>query len=407
MSFRVSTSQTFTQGTNAILDNQSKVSLTQLQLSKGTRILKPSDDPIGSSVALNLQRQIDNTTQYIANGQAAQARLAVEDSVMDNVSSILGRVRELALLGANGTLNHSDREAINIEIEQRYDELLGLANTQLASGEYMFSGFQSNVQPFSKNGTGSVVYSGDQGVQMINVNSTVQVESGNSGDAVFMNIPTGNGSFVTGADDNNMGTGVIGSAVMDDPTAYVGDIYTVDFSLDGGGNLVYQITGANTGPVYAAPLPSFDEDGVVTFNGISYTISGLPEPGDSFSVEPSYAQDVFTSVKQIVDALKKSTDSDALQATFRNALSVGMKNLDQAITHMDEVRAGVGSRLNVIESETNINESLQVEAKSALSLIVDLDYASAVTELNKQTLALQAAQQSFVKIQGLSLFEFI
>lgn len=407
MSFRVSTSQTFTQGTNAILDNQSKVSLTQLQLSKGTRILKPSDDPIGSSVALNLQRQIDNTTQYIANGQAAQARLAVEDSVMDNVSSILGRVRELALLGANGTLNHSDREAINIEIEQRYDELLGLANTQLASGEYMFSGFQSNVQPFSKNGTGSVVYNGDQGVQMINVNSTVQVESGNSGDAVFMNIPTGNGSFVTGADDNNMGTGVIGSAVMDDPTAYVGDIYTVDFSLDGGGNLVYQITGANTGPVYAAPLPSFDEDGVVTFNGISYTISGLPEPGDSFSVEPSYAQDVFTSVKQIVDALKKSTDSDALQATFRNALSVGMKNLDQAITHMDEVRAGVGSRLNVIESETNINESLQVEAKSALSLIVDLDYASAVTELNKQTLALQAAQQSFVKIQGLSLFEFI
>ncbi|NPU94060.1 MAG: flagellar hook-associated protein FlgL [Gammaproteobacteria bacterium] len=407
MSFRVSTSQTFTQGTNAILDNQSKVSLTQLQLSKGTRILKPSDDPIGSSVALNLQRQIDNTTQYIANGQAAQARLAVEDSVMDNVSSILGRVRELALLGANGTLNHSDREAINIEIEQRYDELLGLANTQLASGEYMFSGFQSNVQPFSKNGTGSVVYNGDQGVQMINVNSTVQVESGNSGDAVFMNIPTGNGSFVTGADDNNMGTGVIGSAVMDDPTAYVGDIYSVDFSLDGGGNLVYQITGANTGPVYAAPLPSFDEDGVVTFNGISYTISGLPEPGDSFSVEPSYAQDVFTSVKQIVDALKKSTDSDALQATFRNALSVGMKNLDQAITHMDEVRAGVGSRLNVIESETNINESLQVEAKSALSLIVDLDYASAVTELNKQTLALQAAQQSFVKIQGLSLFEFI
>ena len=407
MSFRVSTSQTFTQGTNAILDNQSKVSLTQLQLSKGTRILKPSDDPIGSSVALNLQRQIDNTTQYIANGQAAQARLATEDSVMDNVSSILGRVRELALLGANGTLNHSDREAICIEIEQRYDELLGLANTQLSSGEYMFSGFQSNVQPFSKNGTGSVVYNGDQGVQMINVNSTVQVESGNSGDAIFMSIPTGNGSFVTGADDNNTGTGVIGSAVMDDPTAYVGDVYTIDFSLDGGGNLVYQVTGANTGPVYAAPLPSFDEDGVVTFNGISYTISGLPAAGDSFTVEPSYAQDVFTSVKQIVDALKKSTDTDALQATFRNALGVGMNNLDQAITHMDEVRAGVGSRLNVIESETNINESLLVEAKSALSLIVDLDYASAVTELNKQTLALQAAQQSFVKIQGLTLFEFI
>ncbi len=407
MSFRVSTSQAFTQGTNAILDNQSKVSLTQLQLSKGTRILKPSDDPIGASVALNLQRQIDNTTQYIANGQAAEARLEVEESVLDNVSSILGRVRDLTLQGANGTLNQSDREAITIEIEQRYNELLGLANTQLSSGDYLFSGFQSNVQPFSKNGTGSVVYNGDQGVQMVNVNSTVQVESGNSGDEVFMNITTGNGAFVTGANANNLGTGVISNAVMDDPTAYVGDVYTIDFSLDGGGNLVYQITGANTGLVYAAPLPQFDEDGKVTFNGVSYSISGNPSAGDSFTVQPSYAQDMFTSVKQIVDALKKSTDTDTLQATFRNAINVGLQNLDQAITHVDEVRASVGSRLNVVESEGDINESLLVEAKSALSLVVDLDYASAVTELNKQTLALQAAQQSFVKIQGLTLFEFI
>lgn len=407
MSFRVSTSQSFTQGTNAILDNQSKVSLTQLQLSKGTRILKPSDDPIGASVALNLQRQIDNTTQYIANGQAAQTRLEVEESVFDNVSGILGRIRDLTLQGANGTLNQSDRKAISIEIEQRYSELLGLANTQLASGEYLFSGYQSNVQPFSRNGTGNVVYNGDQGVQMVNVNSTVQVESGNSGDAVFMDITTGNGAFVTGADTNNLGTGVIGSAVMDDPTAYTGDVYTIDFSLDGGGNLVYQITGANTGPVYAAPLPAFDEDGEVVFNGIRYSISGLPSPGDSFTVQPSYAQDMFTTVKQIVDALNKSTDTDTLQATFQNALNVGLQNLDQAITHIDEVHASVGSRLNVVESEGDINESLLVEAKSALSLVVDLDYASAVTELNKQTLALQAAQQSFVKIQGLTLFEFI
>jgi flagellar hook-associated protein 3 FlgL len=48
-----------------------------------------------------------------------------------------------------------------------------------------------------------------------------------------------------------------------------------------------------------------------------------------------------------------------------------------------------------------------VQAKSALSLVEDLDYAEAITELNKRTLALQAAQQSFVKIQNLSLFEFI
>lgn len=407
MGIRISTSQTFTQGTNSILDNQGKVNLTQLQLSKGTRILKPSDDPIGSAVALNLKQQIDNATQFNANGQTAETRLAVEETTLDNVSSILGRVRELTLQGANGTLNQLDRQSIAIEIKQRFNELLGLANTQLSTGDYLFSGFKSNVIPFSQNGTGSVVYNGDQGTQFVNVNSTVQVESGNSGDAVFMAITTGNGSFVTGANPNNLGTGVIGNAVLDDPTAYVGDQYTIDFSLDGTGNLVYQITGATTGPVYAAPLPAFDEDGKVSFNGISYSISGLPQAGDSFTVEPSYAQDMFATVNQILDALAKSTDTSTLQATFQNALNAGLQNLDQAITHVDQVRSSVGSRLNVIDSERQINESLIVETKSALSLIEDLDYAEAVTELNKQTLALQAAQQSFVKIQNLTLFEFI
>ncbi|MEZ5509218.1 MAG: flagellar hook-associated protein FlgL [Gammaproteobacteria bacterium] len=407
MGIRVSTSQTFTQGSNAILDNQSKVSQTQLQLSKGTRILKPSDDPIGSSVALNLQQQIDNATQYIANGRSAETRLEVEESTLANVTDILGRVRELALQGANGTLNQQDRESISIEIRQRLGELVGLANTQLSTGDYLFSGYKANVQPFSRNGTGSVVYNGDQGVQLVNVNSTVQVENGNSGDAVFMNITTGNGAFVTASDTSNLGTGVISTAVLKDPTVYVGDQYTIDFSLDGGGNLVYQITGANTGPVYAAPLPAFDEDGEVTFNGISYSISGVPQAGDSFTVEPSYAQDVFATVNQILSALQLPTDTSTLQATFQNAMNVGLQNLDQAITHMDQVRASVGSRLNVIESEREINESLLVETKSALSLIKDLDYAEAITELNKRTLALQAAQQSFVKVQNLSLFEFI
>ncbi|MEZ5505118.1 MAG: flagellar hook-associated protein FlgL [Gammaproteobacteria bacterium] len=407
MGIRVSTSQTFTQGSNAILDNQSKVSQTQLQLSKGTRILKPSDDPIGSSVALNLQQQIDNATQYIANGRSAETRLEVEESTLANVTDILGRVRELALQGANGTLNQQDRESISIEIRQRLGELVGLANTQLSTGDYLFSGYKANVQPFSRNGTGSVVYNGDQGVQLVNVNSTVQVENGNSGDAVFMNITTCNGAFVTASDTSNLGTGVISTAVLKDPTVYVGDQYTIDFSLDGGGNLVYQITGANTGPVYAAPLPAFDEDGEVTFNGISYSISGVPQAGDSFTVEPSYAQDVFATVNQILSALQLPTDTSTLQATFQNAMNVGLQNLDQAITHMDQVRASVGSRLNVIESEREINESLLVETKSALSLIKDLDYAEAITELNKRTLALQAAQQSFVKVQNLSLFEFI
>ena len=407
MPIRISTTQTFNQGTNSILENQSKVNETQLQLSKGTRILKPSDDPIGSAIALDLQKQIDSSIQYIANGQAAESRLVVEESSLANVTDILQRIRDLSLQAANATLNATDRKTINVEIEQRLEELVGIANTQLSNGDYLFSGYRTNMKPFTVDGTGTVNYNGDQGVRVVNVNTSVQVESGNSGDEVFMNITTGNGAFVTTADQTNAGTGVISNAVLEDPTVYISDTYTVDFSLDGTGNLQYQITGANSGPVYVPPLPRFDEDSSISFNGISFSISGFPEAGDSFTVEPSFSQDIFTTVNQIVSALQLPTDTSTQQATFRNALDLGLKNLDQAITHIDEVRASVGSRLNVIDSEHAINESLKVEAESALSIVKDLDYAEAITALNKQTLALQAAQQSFVQVQNLSLFEFI
>ena len=407
MPIRISTTQTFNQGTNSILENQSKVNETQLQLSKGTRILKPSDDPIGSAIALDLQKQIDSSIQYIANGQAAESRLVVEESSLANVTDILQRIRDLSLQAANATLNATDRKTINVEIEQRLEELVGIANTQISNGDYLFSGYRTNMKPFTVDGTGTVNYNGDQGVRVVNVNTSVQVESGNSGDEVFMNITTGNGAFVTTADQSNAGTGVISNAVLEDPTVYVSDTYTVDFSLDGTGNLQYQITGANSGPVYVPPLPRFDEDSSISFNGISFSISGFPDDGDSFTVEPSFSQDIFTTVNQIVSALQLPTDTSTQQATFRNALDLGLKNLDQAITHVDEVRASVGSRLNVIDSEHAINESLKVEAESALSIVKDLDYAEAITALNKQTLALQAAQQSFVQVQNLSLFEFI
>lgn len=405
MAIRISTSQTFRQGTNSILENQARVNQTQQQLSNGTRISQPSDDPIGSAVMMDLQKQIDNAKQYVANGQAAETRLKTQEGTLANTTDILQRIRDLALSASNSTMNQTDRETIALEMEQRLDELVGLGNTQLSSGDYLYSGFKTNVKPFTKDGSGSIAYNGDQGVRMVNVNASVQVESGNSGDEVFFDIKTGNGAFATSANSANMGSGVISSAVMSDPTSYIADTYTITFQDDGSGNLEYQVSGANSGAV-GGPV-AFDEDSPVTVNGITYSISGSPAVGDSFTVEPSNKQDIFTTVQQVIAAIKIPNATSAGQASFQNAFNLGMQNLDQSLTHIDEVRASLGSRLNVIESERDINEGNIVDTESALSTVKDLDYAEAITELNQRTLALQAAQQSFVQVQNLSLFEYL
>lgn len=411
---RISTGQTFKQGLNVMTEQQSRVATTQLQLSEGKRILNPSDDPIGTSIALNLRQQINAAEQYVKNGKAAQTALNTEESALDNVSGILGRVRDLLVQAGNGSLSFEDRKTISIEVQGRLDELVAVGNTQTADGKYLFSGFKTDARAFTKDAAGNYVYNGDQGDLVVQVNSSVNVKSADNGSDLFMAVPTGNGSFETRQSELNNGTGIVGPAVMANSGTFVSDSYTIDFFVDGGGVTRYSVSGANSGQVVPAPpaviatdSPQFIEGGDIEFNGIKLDISGIPVNGDSFTVEPSRSQSIFQTVAEVVESLQLSNDSGAMLAHYENAIGRALRNIDQGMAHVDGFRSNLGTRLNIVESETNINESLVVQAQGSLSLVEDLDYAEAITRLNRQTIALQAAQQSFVQIQRLNIFEFL
>ena len=115
---RVSTSYIFDQNLTAMLNQQSELGKTQLQVSTGKRILKPSDDPAGSVQILNLQREFSVTEQYLANADKAENKQSVEEGSLQSATDILQRVRELAVQGLNDTNTQSDRAAIAAEMNQ-------------------------------------------------------------------------------------------------------------------------------------------------------------------------------------------------------------------------------------------------------------------------------------------------
>jgi len=92
---------------------------------------------------------------------------------------------------------------------------------------------------------------------------------------------------------------------------------------------------------------------------------------------------------------------------FHDALANVLNNLDRNLSNINEIRARVGARLNSTEDQTNINESSLLQVRETLSGIQDLDFAEAISQLEQQRTSLQAAQQSFVRIQSLSLFNFL
>ena len=101
---RVSTQLVQDRALQAMLERQSDLSRTQLQLSTGRRILSPSDDPSASADVVGLMQSKEITAQYQRNVDVAQSRLELEEVTLTGSSELLQRVRELTLQANNATL---------------------------------------------------------------------------------------------------------------------------------------------------------------------------------------------------------------------------------------------------------------------------------------------------------------
>ena len=118
---------------------------------------------------------------------------------------------------------------------------------------------------------------------------------------------------------------------------------------------------------------------------------------------------MFTTLQGLVTALNNGSSSSVspTSAAYQNALNSALVNLDNALDSVLNIRASVGSRLTEIDTAQNTSDSLSQTYAERLSGLQDLDYAKAISDLSLQQTYLQAAQQSFVRITGLSLFDLL
>ena len=141
--------------------------------------------------------------------------------------------------------------------------------------------------------------------------------------------------------------------------------------------------------------------------GISTKIDGNPAAGDTFTIKASQNEDIFTTLHNLITALETGVSSPESSARYTNELNLAMSSFNNGQTNVLKVRASVGAHMREVESVKNTGEELQLQYQQTLSNLQDLDYAKAITDLTRQKTALEAAQQSFVKISGLSLFSYM
>jgi flagellar hook-associated protein 3 FlgL len=173
-----STSQSIQTTLAAMQSATEKVSSTK-------QLNRPSDNPADVRSAVQLRDTLAELDQFSRNIDMATGKLNTMDTTLSSASDLLQRANELALTGANGTLDYGNRQAISQEVSQLIEAMAQDAGAKVGD-EYVFSGFQVDKPPYTVTGPGTVsAYQGDHGVTVARIgpDSTMQISV--AGDSVF------------------------------------------------------------------------------------------------------------------------------------------------------------------------------------------------------------------------------
>ncbi|TVL36818.1 flagellar hook-associated protein FlgL [Shewanella algae] len=400
---RISTSQMYQQNLNSILQKQTDTNRILEQLSSGKKVNTAGDDPVAAIGIDNLYQQNALVQQYLKNVDYSKNHLSMAESKLGSAETLVTSIREQMLRAVNGTLAPSERQMIADELRGSLDELLSIANTQDESGNYLFSGYSTDTQPFAFDASGNMVYSGDSGVRDALVAQGVAMGTNIPGDSAFMKVPNGLGDYGVNYLASQTGDFRVLSAKIDNSAAHVADTYTFNFTDNGAGGVDLEVL--DSGGTAVANVANFDASNPVSFNGIEVKLDGTPAGGDSFTMEPDAEVPIFDTIQQAIDLLEDPNRVNTPEG--KAELAQLLNNVDSGLNQLSVARGGAGNNLKSLESYSSNHTEEELVNKSALSLLEDLDYASAITEFQKQQLALNAVSNVFSRVGSVSLFDFI
>lgn len=403
---RISSNMVFDQGVRGMGQRQESLYRLQEQLTTNKRINRPSDDPVASAQVQSLTQSRSRTDSFLLNGQAATSALAVSETQLNSAVETIQNVMQLAVQAGNSGLGDQERQMIATQVEASYKQLLSIANADDGNGVYLYAGTRGTTTPFVETAPGVVSYVGDQGQREMQIDASRSLPISDNGNDIFMRIRNGNGSFVTAGSATNSGSGTIDPGSVSNSGLLTGNNYQIDFTI-AAGETRYTVLNTTTN-VTVVPSTAYQEGAGINVDGMAFTIGGQPANGDRFTLAPSTSQSLFTTVDQFVKSLRTPIAGDpAAQAQAQTTRLATMVNLQSSLKNVLTVQTDIGSRMQEIDAGGEANEGLKLQYTTKISQLEDLDFTKAYSDFVQAQTTLQAAQQTFQKVQGLSLFNYL
>lgn len=471
MSIRPTQGRIFDLVQSGIERNTSRLIRAQEQASSGRRIVRSSDDPVGTSVSLSLRRQRGAIEAYSTSTASAKPIVEQSSSRLQEGVNLVADLRALMIQGMNGALSAQDRGSVATQIELLESQLLDVANTK-SGDRYLFSGTATDERPFQEttiSGETQIVFRGNDQRQRIQTGRDADVVINVSGQEVFSKFAytdtamTGTTGITSGATaDSGSGyaelivkqtgtSGAMGAGItlVDGSDTLVG---TQGLAVDGGARTVQ----LGAGPALDIPTPApatitvRDENGAtveldlsawgggnlstpvtgsasVSIDGASFTPVNLSETDlllrsqstgarlhvDTTGLKVAGSDLVtFSGTPSIFDTIRGVVadlrmPEDTNRQLLSERLQTRLGELDRSEGDMIVGLGKLGTAAQQINIASNRLEDLDVSVRSLISNVEDADFTEVALDLQRSEQTLQLAQATGSRLMQQSLLRFL
>lgn len=401
--YRVATANMYDRTIQNISQRQSDLVKTQEQLSSGKRVTRASDDAVAATLAERAQNRLARVEADLKALDASRTALTQAESALGEANDLLHRARELMVQAGNPTLTANIREDLAKQIEGLREQMLAVANRQDTSGLTLFGGLGGSSKPFvDVYGPGAgVQFNGQTGQYAATETSLPQAVDGS---AVWMRVPTGNGTFSVSLDPANQGQVYTTVGRVTAGATPTGDDYQIDFVDNGNGGFDFTVTNLTTA-TQVVPATTYQAGMTISFEGLELELQGPPANGDQINITASAPGDLFATMQSAIDALRYTGTNQP--AHIAQEIGRVLTEMDVGLDRVLDVRGRLGDWLNRADSMQAVFEDKSVFHQKEKSDQEDLDMVKGISQFETQQVALQAALQSYAQVQRLSLFQYI
>ena len=387
MSLVINTNIASLNAQNNLTKSQSALAQATQRLSSGLQINSAADNAAGFAIATRFQTQIGGLAQASNNASDAINLAQTAGSALNQVTSNLQAIRDLAVQAANGTSQASDREAINTEVQQRLQEINRIANQTSFNGTNILNGQAGQLSfQIGANVGQAIDVNLSQGVQTGQVGGVAEISTSSiSGDFVDA---TGNATTldlstitITGADGKSVTLAGQATSAQDVADAInSAGLNGVSAAVNSNGGLNIFSTGTLSISGGAASATSVNGDAIGTAtSGIFGAASAVGSDGTT--VLGGAAAGATTTVSGSLQG------SDVLTVDDANKL---IASIDAALNTVSTINSTLGAVQNRFQSTIATLSAQSTNLQASQSSIQDADFAQETANLSKAQVLQQA-----------------